>query len=193
MSTPERSNRVLDAGALRALAHPMRIRILDLLNERGPQTSSSLGAILGQSSGVTSYHLRALAKHDLIREVPGRGTARERWWERPPGSLTMSSHNATSSPAEHAASQLVVLELYRQRNERLMRYLETSPADDDGLLTMSTARLTPAQFRELGQELESVIQRTSDRYRDQQGEDVRPYSIRLDLIPIAPDGQGSAD
>ncbi|MGP4854899.1 winged helix-turn-helix domain-containing protein, partial [Klebsiella pneumoniae] len=74
-----REQRVLDGGALRALAHPLRVEIYDLISQYGPQTASTLAAMTGESSGATSYHLRALAKHDLIREVEGQGTARERW------------------------------------------------------------------------------------------------------------------
>ena len=85
--TNETQVRTLDAGALKALAHPLRVKIFDLLASRGPQTASSLAALVGETSGSTSYHLRALAAHDLIREVEGRGTARERWWERPKGRI----------------------------------------------------------------------------------------------------------
>ena len=63
-------DRVLDTGALRALAHPLRVQIYDILSQYGPQTASSLAERLGESSGSTSYHLRALAKHDLIRSAP---------------------------------------------------------------------------------------------------------------------------
>ena len=31
-----------------------------------------------------SYHLRLLGEHDFVREVPGRGQGRERWWEASP-------------------------------------------------------------------------------------------------------------
>ena len=62
-------DRVLDSGALRALAHPLRVQIYDILSQYGPQTASSLAERLGESTGSTSYHLRALAKQDLIREA----------------------------------------------------------------------------------------------------------------------------
>ncbi|WP_298942311.1 helix-turn-helix domain-containing protein [uncultured Microbacterium sp.] len=47
---------ILDAGALRALAHPIRVRIFDILSQYGPQTASSLAERLHESSGSTSYH-----------------------------------------------------------------------------------------------------------------------------------------
>src|SRR6218665_3515312 len=99
--------RTLDSGALKALAHPLPVRIFDLLAAQGPQTASSLAAMVGETSGSTSYHLRALAAHDLIREVPGRGTARERWWERPKGRINLPGPDQATTPASRAAAQIV--------------------------------------------------------------------------------------
>src|SRR5687768_17326223 len=90
-------DRVLDSGALRALAHPLRVRIYDILSQYGPQTASTLAERLGESSGSTSYHLRALAKHDLIREATERGTGRERWWERPVGGVSFANRDAMAT------------------------------------------------------------------------------------------------
>jgi len=81
--------RSLDMTSLRALAHPLRVRMLDVLSTYGPQTASGLAERLGESSGSTSYHLRQLAQHDFIREVADRGNARERWWERVPGGISV--------------------------------------------------------------------------------------------------------
>src|SRR5205085_2756191 len=46
-----------DPGALRALAHPLRIRLLGLLREDGPGTATTLARVVGESTGDTSYHL----------------------------------------------------------------------------------------------------------------------------------------
>lgn len=70
----------LDARTLRAMAHPLRLRMLGLLRVEGPATATSLAARLGESSGTTSWHLRQLAEHGLIEEDPERGNRRERWW-----------------------------------------------------------------------------------------------------------------
>jgi DNA-binding transcriptional ArsR family regulator len=84
MSEPLQPREVRDAGELRALAHPMRQRILRRLHQAGPATSTTLARDLGQNSGIMSYHLRLLAEHNFVREVPGRGQGRERWWEVSP-------------------------------------------------------------------------------------------------------------
>src|SRR5438128_7355238 len=68
---------------MRALAHPVRMRILELLAQ-SPSTATHLARETGESTGSTSYHLRALAKVDLIEEDTDRGSGRERWWRRRP-------------------------------------------------------------------------------------------------------------
>jgi DNA-binding transcriptional ArsR family regulator len=77
---PPRRVRPLDARSLRALAHPLRLRLLGLLTADGPATATGLAARVGESSGTTSWHLRLLAEQGLIEEVPERGNRRERWW-----------------------------------------------------------------------------------------------------------------
>ncbi|WP_201845461.1 winged helix-turn-helix domain-containing protein [Myceligenerans indicum] len=121
----------LGPAALRALAHPLRMRILDLLSTRGSLTASKLGEIVGESSGSTSYHLRQLAKHGLVREVEGKGTARERWWERPPGGYSVSSLDQ-DSPSARAAANAVNYEAIRLRNDRSLRFVEKGAAEPDG-------------------------------------------------------------
>jgi DNA-binding transcriptional ArsR family regulator len=69
-----------DLEGLRALTHPLRLKLLGELRRHGPATASGLGVRLGESSGATSYHLRALAKAGFVVDVPDRGTTRERWW-----------------------------------------------------------------------------------------------------------------
>ena len=71
----------LDAHGMRALAHPVRLAILTRLQQDGPQTATGLSQHVGASPSVTSWHLRHLAKHGLVRDADARGNGRERWWE----------------------------------------------------------------------------------------------------------------
>jgi DNA-binding transcriptional ArsR family regulator len=84
MTEPMQPREVRDVEELRALAHPMRQRILRRLHQAGPATSTTLARDLGENSGIMSYHLRLLAEHDFVREVTGRGQGRERWWQVSP-------------------------------------------------------------------------------------------------------------
>ena len=71
----------LDARGMRALAHPVRVAVLSELQRHGPSTATLLSPIVGASPSVTSWHLRHLAEHGLVRDAAGRGSGRERWWE----------------------------------------------------------------------------------------------------------------
>jgi DNA-binding transcriptional ArsR family regulator len=180
--------RVLGVGALRALAHPLRIRIYDLLAAHGPQTASSLADLVGESSGVTSYHLRALAKHDLIREVEGLGTARERWWERPRGAVSLSDPETARTPSGRAATEMVLAEFYRQRHDELMTYIAISMKQDPdewpGTLLTANARLTRAQADELGRKIQVLVNDTLEAHRGQTGDGLLPYAVRADVFPL---------
>ncbi|WP_136042120.1 MULTISPECIES: ArsR/SmtB family transcription factor [unclassified Microbacterium] len=188
--TNETQVRTLDAGALKALAHPLRVKIFDLLAARGPQTASSLAALVGETSGSTSYHLRALAAHDLIQEVEGRGTARERWWERPKGRIDVPAPDDMTSPAHRAAAQIVNSEFFRLRHETLMAYVNRSQADvpeawrDAGIIITTHLDLTPEQASALRDELEAIVERSIERYRGQIGPDVRRVSLRTELFDL---------
>ncbi|NRQ40383.1 helix-turn-helix domain-containing protein [Nonomuraea sp. NN258] len=80
MADSNASRKVADLEALRTLVHPRRQRILDHLAGRGPATSAELARELELNTGATSYHLRELAKHGFIEEVPEKARGRERWW-----------------------------------------------------------------------------------------------------------------
>lgn len=183
-------DRVLDSGALRALAHPLRIRIYDILSQYGPQTASSLAERLGESSGATSYHLRALAKQDLIREVADRGSARERWWERPVGGVSFASEEALKTPSGRAATQIVMNEFFRLRQEQLMRFIDRGLShegeswQEGSMISTATARLTSQQSKELSRKIMALIDEAVDNYRNQTGDDVRPVTIRADVFPL---------
>lgn len=74
----------LDARGMRALAHPVRLALLTRLQQDGPSTATRLATAVGASPSVTSWHLRHLAEHGLVRDATEAETqrqhGRERWW-----------------------------------------------------------------------------------------------------------------
>jgi DNA-binding transcriptional ArsR family regulator len=74
----------LDARGMRALAHPVRLALLTRLQQDGPSTATRLATVVGASPSVTSWHLRHLAEHGLVRDATEAETqrqhGRERWW-----------------------------------------------------------------------------------------------------------------
>ena len=70
-----------EAGPMRALAHPLRLRILGLLRVEGPKSVGMVVEATGAASGSVSYHLATLAKHGFVVPAPElERDGRERWW-----------------------------------------------------------------------------------------------------------------
>ena len=186
----EPTARVTDVRALRALAHPLRGRLLGLLRLDGPSTATLLATRVGESSGSTSYHLRQLAAYGFVEELPDHGRGRERWWR--------ARHRLTSWRAEEVVAQeggdAVQDELTRLQIAGHGRVLEAWLAQRAGLDPAWTAaasvndyplRLTPHQARALTEELGAVLDRWLAAHPpDAAAEDSELVGVLLDVVPL---------
>jgi DNA-binding transcriptional ArsR family regulator len=79
--TPDNSFKISDPRAMRALAHPVRIAILEHLMVDGPATATECAEVAGLSPSACSYHLRALARHGFVEEdLASAADGRHRPW-----------------------------------------------------------------------------------------------------------------
>lgn len=190
MGTPKKDGIVLEMAALKALAHPLRVQILDALSGYGPATASALAERLGESSGATSYHLRQLEKHGLIREDTTRGSGRERWWERVPRPITLDATEFAPDSAERAASDLVVAEWQRSRQQRLQQYTlhahDRLPKEwlEAGTISTSNVQLTVEQTKELVRRMDELLEEYLEPFRDQRAPGARPVQIHMDVFAL---------
>jgi DNA-binding transcriptional ArsR family regulator len=187
---PGRDN-VLEMQAVRALAHPLRIRILDELSMFGPLTASGLGERLAESSGSMSYHLRQLEKHGIVREVEGKGSARERWWERVPGSISVPEpRDFPPGSAERLATQLVEDEWNRGREAVFHEFVREGESVfgpewlDVTRFDTINLRLTPEQLHQLVTEIDEVLWRYIGAYKTTPSPGSRPVQIQLNAFPL---------
>jgi DNA-binding transcriptional ArsR family regulator len=72
--------RVTDPLAIKALAHPVRLDLLELLATISPATAAQCGRILGVPQANCSFHLRQLAKYGFVEDAGPGGDRRERQW-----------------------------------------------------------------------------------------------------------------
>jgi DNA-binding transcriptional ArsR family regulator len=188
--------RRLDARSLRGLAHPLRMRILELLTLDGPDTASGLCRRLGENTGTVSWHLRHLADHGFIEEDTGRGTRRERWWRAVPVSRRLDTTDFRDDPDSRGALSLYVQELVQQQFHRVADYVaedwDTAWRDAGTLTQWHDLRLTSDELGALNAELAEVVDRhraaaaaagpRADRERDEPAA-ARPVIVQLQSFP----------
>ena len=115
----ERRTRVTDPKALRVLAHPLRLALLDHLMAFGVQTAAQCAAAVGSTASNCSYHLRALARVGLV-ERSESADGRERPWRSSSTGLEFGPGEAEDSRSSTAAARAVD-ELALARDEQLTR------------------------------------------------------------------------
>ena len=183
---PGRDAQVYDPSVLRALAHPLRGRLLSLLRTDGPSTATRLGQRLGESSGATSYHLRQLEAYGFVGEARREG--RERWWQ--------ALHQMTSWDPAELVDQPGGLEaneqMQRHQIEVMGRQLRawadrgrehgTQWAAVAGLSDYAL-RLTPEQTRECVDEVYAVLDRWAAAERQPDPAAV-PVAVHLAAFPL---------
>src|SRR6202044_2669723 len=72
---------ITDPTVIRALAHPVRMGLIELLGVRETLTATQASEALGESPANCAFHLRTLAKYGFVEEAGG-GRGRERPWRR---------------------------------------------------------------------------------------------------------------
>jgi predicted ArsR family transcriptional regulator len=82
--------RIRDARTLKALAHPVRVALLEVLSLEGPLTATEAGERIGESPTTCSFHLRQLARYGFVEEAGG-GKGRSRPWRAQDQGLDISS------------------------------------------------------------------------------------------------------
>ena len=161
-STPE----ITDLATLKALANPVRLGLYELLVANGPTTTMSLADQAGVASGSVTYHLRVLASHGFVEAVesPG-GDRRTSTWRAVPGGITWSRRQFEVNGAAQDVLDVAEQTLIDRRLERLRGWLASDLRhaggawSDAALSTDVLMHLTPSELKELGQELQDVLDR----------------------------------
>ena len=106
-----------DPRAIKALAHPARLAVIEELFAGRKLTATQCGEIAGLSASAMSYHLRALEKWGIVRRSETTGDGRERPWEAAGDGMMIDSAEPRASAAGEAI--LVARQLDRQRADTL--------------------------------------------------------------------------
>src|SRR5919108_4996665 len=110
---------ISDPKALRALSHPTRWKLIELLDLEDTATATRCAEFTGESVASCSYHLSMLAKYGFVEQADG-GTGREKPWRRSVRRLSVQQAGL-GTEAELAAE--VLTEVYLDHElERMKDY-----------------------------------------------------------------------
>lgn len=164
-----------DVETLKALSHPIRLRLLGVLRSEGAATASELGRALGESSGSTSYHLRQLERYGFVADAEEQPSRRERRWRSLHDMTRFAADLASRPGAAQALGQVHERQLQvLQDGVRAWRESGSEEGHDhsDYLLALDSEDL-----RELSAEISAVV----ERYRGRSG--AHPISLHVVAVP----------
>lgn len=180
---------------MRALAHPLRLALMEALGREGALTATQAAELLGDSPGNMSWHLQTLAKYGYVEET-GDGRGRSRPWR------VVSAHHrfetANGGPEQTAAGDALEATFTERQIERLrdwwaQRRGYSAEWRQAAFMSASLSYLTPAEMLEL----EEGIRRLVDPFRDRLTEkDTRPEgSMPVQIVayghPLPPTPSGN--
>jgi DNA-binding transcriptional ArsR family regulator len=187
-----------DTKVVKALAHPLRAKLLTILDRR-EASPSQLSAELGEPLGTVSYHVRTLHDLGLLRlvdEKRQRGAVEHyytavKWvihedaWKALPGSLKQTVHASFLSRIGDVVSSAVVAGGFNEPY---------------ALLNHDTLALDQEGARELAREVSALMRRalaieseSKERHRRSQSAGARQEAVKVNLVLMlfrAPDDTG---
>jgi DNA-binding transcriptional ArsR family regulator len=115
---------ITDPQTMRALAHPVRLAILERLQRHGPATATQLAPDVGATPSVTSWHLRHLAGFGLIRDAEPGPDRRERRWEAVARGFRFETPEDPDDKEGSAAARILTREMFLRSGELPNRWAE---------------------------------------------------------------------
>lgn len=151
---PIAPRRATSAADLKALGHPLRLALLDLLMEAGPLTATDAAGSLAQTPANVSWHLRRLAEHGFVRQATG-GPGRRRPWKVVAEAVTVNAM------AERAGSSAELTEVQLEREIQLLRGAiaagRRDPGEPSAKLLRRRLSLSAQELSELGRDLDALL------------------------------------
>jgi DNA-binding transcriptional ArsR family regulator len=153
--------RIDDPRLVRALSHPLRVRVLAILDER-TASAVEISRMLRAELGVVAYHMRKLHELGLLtleKEVPVRGALQRFYRARPRPMATAQSW----SQAPPVAKQALIGAALQQIND----YAQASSAAGgfdrpDAHVTRTALKLDDEGFSRLAAALDHVLREVDE-------------------------------
>jgi DNA-binding transcriptional ArsR family regulator len=156
MVSAEEPARLDDARVMRALAHPIRLRVIAVLSELGPLSVTALAGHTGESTASVSYHLAQLARFGLVEEAVEARHGRERPWRAVQRGISWDWN------AGGDASALLRAAYLKERLRVVDEYIAAEPALPDewrsaAFFLDDVGELTPAELTEVSGQIKNLL------------------------------------
>jgi DNA-binding transcriptional ArsR family regulator len=159
---------ISDPRVLRAIAHPVRVRILGEVHAAGHLRAADVAETLGIPANQASFHLRQLAKYGLVEPAPDLARdGRDRVW-RPAqeGSLSLDVDTMEQGPGGRAAVSVWRRQGVASATDAVERaYASRKQRDTHVMISDDWIRLTKAEAKKLSDELLAVQERWLEHTR----------------------------
>jgi len=158
--------KISDPKAMRALAHPLRIQMLEALTTRGTATATELADMLDESPSNCSFHLRKLAEHGYI-ERADEATGREKPWrvvDPEPNCVPDINDPAAVEASTAVGAAIREWDVARMRSADFRQ----NPERWRGAMSQrgATLYLTPAEAKALADSIGELVELYLDRVTD---------------------------
>jgi DNA-binding transcriptional ArsR family regulator len=159
---------ISDPRVLRAIAHPVRTRILGEVYAAGHLRAADVADVLGIPANQASFHLRQLAKYGLVEAAPELARdGRDRVWKPVGGgSISLEVEEMEKGPGGKAAVSVWRRQAVASAKEAVERaYASRKPRDAHVSISDDWIRLTKAEAKELADDLIALQERWAERTR----------------------------
>jgi predicted ArsR family transcriptional regulator len=178
---PKRDREISDPRVLRALAHPLRWSLIDLLALEGTATATRCAEVLGESQATCSFHLRQLAKYGVVQQAPS-ASKRERPWKLKLVDQRWSSlqpDEATSLAAAELSQVVAEREMARLLAWVRTRHLYPESWQRASAVSATLVWLTDHELQELTRHLVELTTEVGNRFADRASDQAaRPAQAR---------------
>jgi len=180
---------ISDARELRALAHPVRMQLYEVLALHERLTATQASKLVGGSPSSVAYHLRTLAKYGYVEEA-NDGTGRERPWRMAEVGFSYSEEKS-SDPEAKAAARALSRQLFKRwldRRENYQRNRDQWPEEvREAVADWNTILFgTVEEYRELQEAFFKLAVKYHDRIKNPElrPEGWRIFELQLHTHPI---------
>jgi predicted transcriptional regulator len=184
-----------DAVTIRAIAHPVRMALLEALTREGPLTATQAADIVDESPANCSFHFRTLAKYGFVEEVPGT-TGRARPWRR---ATIGQSVEALGTGGEISVAAQTLADMAQTRAfDKLRQFIATAASFPSKWQRASFSMdwlvyVTPEELKTMNDEITEIYAKY--RYRiankSQRPPDARAVQVVAYGFPLPPTQSGN--